>query len=705
MLQSRLQRIYVLDLLATHLVLCALLLTSPASLLAPLRPTLVLLSLVVFLFAVLPLIVLRKWAVSHPAAPPAPLKVLGCSPAPGSLVAHCAAVLRTRPSWHRIAAHTVSGVMLAAAHVAALWLYMPGASSPWTPYTHVAVGAGAASSAVLRPNERVFLMLAINALLGAAYSAARLLHAARAGPPFEPASLHYTLAARLGSSLRARLPGAAAFGATLPSALLAAYVPLRRPLFRTLLRIIGPHSPLRPVLIPSFRTPFVSGVPALALHLSSLGAASAVCWELAACLWDTYSSQPVLMSHFAREPTRCLIAGLAAGQPASVQADPTQAYYAHFAFAELAILCSTSDERRAAIWRDVGDVSPLASAAQKPSAWAAIATECIRALKEETEVVARRGAAPAAQSRPAQAAEAQKAGLPKATHNVLVADTSKKVVKPATASVWDRLLASSAPAAPPAPQPTASTTATDSTSGLSQLMHRIAPKPVEQDPPAAPAASAAPSKPAAPPARTTSDAVRQVLVACGSAVQRLKGLLPPPVRQTLDAVMPSGALSPSDALILSTLAPAKPALSLWAAQAATGLLSASVAEDEYGTVALARGHAGAEEVLLACAGLLLQLNQWHRSAESAAAAHDEAEQKARASATAQTAADGSKLPQAPLAAVGAHKAALAEAWKREALPLAHTLRTGILQVRAAFEPHDLGLSAATRATLEQALAG
>jgi nucleoporin NDC1 len=703
-LQSRLQRIYVLDLLATHLVLCALLLTSPASLLAPVRPTLALLSLAVFLFAVLPLIVLRKWAVSRPTAPPAPLKVLGFSPAPGSLTAHCAAVLRARVSWHRILAHTASGVLLAAAHVAALWLYTPGASSPWAPYTHVAVGAGAASTAVLRPNERVFLVLAINAALGAAYSAARLLHAARAGPPFEPASLHYTLAARLGIALRTRLPGAVAFGAALPSALLAIYVPLRRPLFRTLLRIIGPHSSLRPVLIPSFRTPFVSGVPALALHLSSLGAASAVCWELAACLWDTYASQPVLVSHFAREPTRCLIAGLAAGQPDSVKADPTQAYYAHFAFAELASLCSTSDERRAAIWRDVGDVGPLASVSQKPSAWVGIATECIRALKEETEVLARRGAPPAAPAQPAKPAEAQKGGLPKATHNVLVADPSKKVVKPAPTSVWDRLLASSAPAAPPAPQPSASSTATDSTSGLSQLMHRIAPKPVEQEPTAAPASSTAPPKPAAPPACTSSDAVRQVLVACGSAAQRLKSLLPPPIRQTLDAVIPSGSLSPSDTLVLGTLAPAKPALSLWAAQAVTGLLSASVAEDEYGTVALARGTAGAEEVLLACAKLLLELNQWHRSAESAASARDEAEKKARAAA-AQSASDGGKLPQAPLAAVGAHKAALAEAWKREALPLANTLRTGILQVRAAFEPHDLGLSAATRGTLEQALVG
>ncbi|CEH18337.1 Nucleoporin protein Ndc1-Nup [Ceraceosorus bombacis] len=736
-LRRRLLRMYTLQLVATHFILSALLVTSSSGLISSLRPTIVLLSVVVYVAAVLPLFVLLKWNLSQPGTQPACWSFLGFSPPFGSRGAYAIEALQSSRTQINLAAYVVSGALLAIGHATALWLYSPETSSAWSPYIIVKVGPrGGPFSTVTRPNERIFALVSLNAIFGLVYAITRTaLRPRRPLPPFQTSPFHIGISQRVSTAVKRRILPALLLGLAASTVEFSIYLFIRRPFFRALLRLVGAQSSLRPLLIPSFATPFLSQSPGLATQLSSLAAASAVTWELACVLWDVYSSQPVNVSAYAKGQVRCLIGGLAArrGNIGTPSARAVQEYYSHFAFAELSHLSNVDEAWRRALWKDVGDVPSGALA--DGSAWANIATECLSVLESEGELVVRRGkpVAPAAGS--ASAVVATPSAKPRisstgAKHDVLV--PNQTVVRAPAPSLWEKLISagsisptasSTAPAAPPRPSNTSagSSTAVQSAMlqnrdpNLNQLLHRLAPSAPDNTPGVPQKSNSAQEQTASPAtpsqqANPLAAAFASVISTAFAASKSLFHLLPATQRDLILGYLPSSAAwETSNVVLLDSLVPASPALSAWAAHAATSLLSFSVTEDVYGSVSLAGAshtRAGSEEIIAACAQLLKDLNQWQREAEAEAVAADQAanrsEKRASPKAGARSSAE-STLPVGPSALDHAQQR-VALAWSKNAAPLQQTLRNGLRQVLNTYEAHGVTISPRMRSALHQALA-
>ncbi|PWN43358.1 hypothetical protein IE81DRAFT_322428 [Ceraceosorus guamensis] len=750
-LRRRLLRMYTLQLVATHFTLSALLVTSSSGLISFLRPTIVLLSVIVYVAAVLPLFVLLKWNLSQPATQPARWSFLGFSPPFGSRGGYAIEALRSSRTQTNLGAYVVSGAILAIGHATALWLYSPETSSAWSPYIIVKVGPrGGPFSTVTRPNERIFALVSLNAIFGLVYAITRTaLRPRRPLPPFETSPFHIGISQRVSTAVKRRLLPALFLGLAASTVEFSIYLFIRRPFFRAVLRLVGAQSSLRPLLIPSFATPFLSQSPGLATQLSSLAAASAVIWELAYVLWDTYSSQPANVSAYAKGQVRCLIGGLAARRGNVGTPSPTavQEYYSYFAFAELAHLSNVDEVWRRALWKDVGDVPSGALAdgvnnaaliaslpLSRKSAWANIATECLSVLESERELVVRRGK-PVAPAGSASAVVTTPSAKPRisstgAKHDVLVPDQT--VVRAPAPTLWEKLISacsisptasSTAPAAPPRPSNTSagsSTAVQPATSqsrdpNLNQLMHRLAPSAPASTPGVPQKSNSAQEQTASPAtpsqqANPLAAAFASVINTAFAASRSLFRLLPATQRDLILGYLPSSsAWETSNVVLLDSLVPASPALSAWAAHAATSLLSLSVTEDVYGSVSLAGAshtRAGSEEVIAACAELLKDLDQWQREAEAEAVAADEAanrsEKRASQKAGASSSAE-STLPVGPSALDHAQQR-VALAWSKNAAPLQQTLRNGLRQVLNTYEAHGVTISPKMRSAFHQALA-
>lgn len=717
-LQTNIDRLYVAAVLSVH-VLLSLSLFSPlsplASLALPLRPTLVLLSTLAFALGVLPLIVARRLSIrgGNSYLTPKPrlsssINALGFSFPFSSPGAHYLWSLSNPSTWLAAALYALSGLALAGAHGLALMLYANNDEGRWSPYLTVPIRTSDGyRTTATRPNERLFFLMGSNLLLGACYSIYRsssLAHPSSSllgSPHFASQATVQSASSRISVQLRRRLPTAFVLGLVLPTALLVGYLPIRRPLFRLLLSIMGHHSPLRPIFIPSFRSSFLS--IGLLVRTTALGTVSALAWETVSVLWDVFATQPFTdrggLSAFSRAPKNCLISGIQARRDTTVEGpdrrEPKEAreYYSHFAFAEQAVLAATEPDRRKAIFRDVGSSTPGAAGAAK-SSWQLLAQECLAVIDEELVHIARRG-----QAQSTMATSSSSTGVITASasskkpldpsHDAL--QSGAHVVKPAQQTIWDKLASSSGGSQPAKPASSTTTAVSSSTpasdAGLSDLLHRIAPRP-ETDVSAV--ARQGPAVKRAPTTSTTSSSsstgggyafLHQVvssMVHTAFSLLRTAYLLLPsdlqhvlrtaPVLRSLPQVYSYLMTPATTTLIASRTMPVHAALDVWSSQILSALLAASVTEDEYGSVALsAKEGCGVEQVVSALTKLLLEIQSWQQQQQQVSQSDEEK-----------------------------------ELWKQEVEPLVSALRSGITIVLAAFEPKGHVWASETQALLSKA---
>ena len=539
---NRLRRIYLLSLLLTHLQITYLTVTLTSSPFAPLlyptrfwlfgyhsdgtegpgllAPTSLLATLFVWSLGVLPLLVAAKWCVSSGSSPkkPSPAAAqdsIAAHLASGSPASHIFSSLRSSRTW----ASVFLGALCAGAYAVGLWacltLYSPKDSTAWDVRLEVPKRPGH-----FRPNEHVGFLLISSVLFAAIYALVQgvllPLGPRRSNgrqeqqqlplgwwplqwPVFSVESIDQTISTRLFSffaspSRGGPLGSCLAVAVVLSASLLGTYSILRPYIFNALLRTIGLRSPLRALLIPSFRHAFLTS--RYALTLACVHASMAASWSVAHALWAVYATQPVQLSGFAKDPTRCLTQGLTATSAST----SSSTYYRQYAFAELAVLVRSNAARRKAILRDLGSgaggagaggarrllVRPLASAtgavaaaeqsdnSSLPStsaglsspmgtprraaniagtaagnAWNVVVGQCLEVLETQKAWAKRMGAPPAAPKTAAAKAGGSvgttaTAALSGKTRNLL-RQSETNIVQPVKPSIWDRLAAEAKP--------------------------------------------------------------------------------------------------------------------------------------------------------------------------------------------------------------------------------------------------------------------
>lgn len=658
MLQTNLDRLYLLSFLAIHFFF-AMALFSPLqpleSILRFLQPSLLLISMTAYLSSILPLIMLHQARTSALGQKIKPrraasqeYKIAGVTLQPGSPALHYYLTFTQISTGMSISLHAISGLFLAAFQASALILYSS-SSEDWLPYQTITFrNAQGLRISSLRPNERFFFLLGCNFVVGALFALYRIAaistYSSSAGSSsdvnFEAQATLQSPAVRISKKVRRRLPTSMAIGLALPVSFLLLYVATRRPLFRLILSIIGHDSALRPILIPSFRKTFFS--IKFVLRLSALGAFSAATWETIAILWEVFSTQPFNdlhggLSQYSREPSRCLIEGMQSRTVVVAKegiSDPSEAqYYAQFAFAEMAVVTATGYERRRAIFREVGAGSSNGTTAVgNKSAWVLIAEQCVKVIQEERIAVMDRGRSNAV-SRNAAPVQGTTSRLKAddANHKVPVEDGSS-IMKRSSISIWDKL-ASTGGAAPPATSAPASASSTSTAQtvpqeeGLGSILRKLVPPP-----PTAAAGGTNRATPASSSALTTGKSPTQrpptavsvvssiLLTSTSSVAFFTYSLLPEDLRHVLSrlpvvrSAMPfrDWLTTPTSATLLYTgELPRQAALTTWSIQILGALLSASVEQDEYGTVALsAQQKLGVDDILEQMATLLSALSQW-----------------------------------------------------------------------------------------------
>jgi hypothetical protein len=381
-------------------------------------------------------------------------------------------------------------------------------------------------------------------------------------------------------------------------------------------------------------------------------------------------------------------------------------YYAHFAFAEMATSVATDAERRKAIFRDIGNANTSSNGSQTGihdqsgrSAWASIAQECMAVLHEQRGCIERKGRpAPNAGGNvpPAQQPNAHLKPVD-AAHQITLASATD-AIKTDKPSIWDRLASKSASTGATANAAATTRAATSTTTGaqanvegLGSILHRIAPPQPQLRASPLPVkttlSTSSTSATAAQPA-TVLDLVILSLSTVRNSISSLFGLLPSDLQHVLrnsfvarkGIALHSWLFNASDqTLLMANLVPNDAALATWAVQTLSALLSSSLDQDEYGTVALAASvNLGVDNVLEEFALLLLALQSWTQVVMHG---------------------DDSQASPRPLRnELTAHVDTIIA-------PLIATLRSSITLVTGAFEPTGLRLRETTRARVEQALRG
>lgn len=723
MLQTNIDRLYFFSYIAIHLFLCISLI-SPlhpiSSLLLPFRPLIFLLSLSTFSLSVLPLIFLRRSELTSTElqskstnnSTQQDITIMGISLRYGSPALYYYGILSKARMGMLIGLYSLSGFFLAVFQGVGLFLYSSDGSA-WSPYQTVTFrNPQGLRISSLRPNERLFFLLGSNLILGAIYILYRSLllvpssidtFSPHSALVFEPQATVESLGTRLSSKLRRRLPRALVVGSILPILQLALYFLIRRSLFRFTLSVIGHDSVLRPVLIPSFRHHFLSA--GLIFRTTTLGIFSTATWETFNILWEILSTQPFTelsggLSRYSREPTKCLIEGLQSRRIASVKETDIglleRQYFAHFAFAEIAILSATDYERRKAIFREVGSINGNIIEGGNKSAWVLIAQECVKVIQEERLCLSTRGKERNNPTTPTATTSTLRDSHLRAadsSHKAIV-ESGSSVLKKRPESIWDRLASSSA-----APTASISTTTnssnqtstqanSSSNNDLGAIMHRLAPPPAVQSQVVKASSSTNPlaknSIAVKPGTSTAATLTLLFLGQIGSLFKTIYILLPPDFRHVLSnlylvkkfRLSYKRLLEPSSQTLLYTgRIPQETALTTWSIQTLSALLSASMDQDEYGTVALSSNHKlGVDDVLEEIALLLLSLSQLGQ--EVAKEIEGEAE---------------------------IVKKDLAILWDRRVAPIVIASRTAITLVLGVFEPTGFQLRQSTRDKVDKAM--
>ncbi|KAL7410709.1 nucleoporin protein Ndc1-Nup-domain-containing protein [Mrakia frigida] len=277
-------------------------------------------SLLIFAFAVLPTIVLRKSLLSQP------------EPTTTSLLSRISLLL-SQPT-----THTTTIVFLTCGVIQAfVWAVLTDVSKP-------EAKLGVFASTLKYPfhlNERLILVLLSNLSLGITYACRELLAEAFLPKwPSEMLPIPGLIIDRL-----VWLP----FSLTLPvvhsAAFTAVYLSFRRPVFRFILSWFGIIA--RPHIANFLRRAHFPMDLGLFSRMIVLQSATVLGWEVAKAVLEVYMVQPMIISQTSSSPARCLLEGITSPSP----------YFRHHALFELSHLSTTSPSLRKAIFADLA-VSP-----------------------------------------------------------------------------------------------------------------------------------------------------------------------------------------------------------------------------------------------------------------------------------------------------------------------------------------------------------
>ena len=545
-----------------------------------------------------------------------------------------------------------------------------------------------------RPNEHVIYLFGSTILFGLLYSIVKdLLQPLQArqsptvqawmlSPPrFDPRSTDQSIQIRLAAAAtgpNAFIWRSASLSAAISTSLLIGYVVSRKLIYRTILSIIGVRSPLRAVLIPSFRHSFLN--PSFVVSVLLLHVGVALLWGLAEALWTVYATHPHINSAATKDPTRCLLQGMVA-KPATPSAGTS--YFRHFAFAELSIVTSSDSARRKGIFMDLTGVnnrqiaprpllpadatsganasggplgnmaftsSPVATprragkiaGASSGDAWNVILGQCLDVIEAQNNWVKRRGQPPSAAKATAAAAQASKSSASSQTQDSssavskrrsILKETDTNIVQTPKSSVWDRIASDAVrKPTPTANAANAGSTAQSSTSKVADVWHRLAPsqlgsqkaqetanKVTQTVTKVADAAKAVP-----PPQAIT---VADIISGVQKATLAVWSMIPASQRKQLETApvlrqVPAAAnriLSPSPTLVVRReILQDRDALLVWSIKSLAHLAAASLQEDDYGVV-----QKDLPAILVSFAELLKGLEQWGSELSSAAQKRDE----------------------------------------------------------------------------------
>lgn len=344
-MRPRQKRIYFLAWIVTYATLAAT--QAPT---APLRSFVLLGSVGLVLFVVLPLLLFRRTHLIRAIPPRTPHCV-----SRASLVAH---LVRADDAWQAVALHAALGASVAL-QCAVLQVCLRGWSAMLSPMRYIE------AHHAYYVNESFLGVLSLGTMIGAAYAMAYLLlvpGARRGVPPFESKALGRSLRTRCIAALQHHIPRALMLLVLVPLCLVI-YSLVRDAYWSAVLRVVGVETSVRRFLVPSFRVPYAPG--AMCLHALPVVVVLLVLFEVTHTLFDVYWTHPLCaIPPRWPDPLTALLGGLHDAHP----------FFSTQALGELAHWAQCEPARRHALFEDVQQQHG------RPMAFSSVATACRRAL-------------------------------------------------------------------------------------------------------------------------------------------------------------------------------------------------------------------------------------------------------------------------------------------------------------------------------------
>ncbi|BGP45937.1 hypothetical protein JCM10450v2_001772 [Rhodotorula kratochvilovae] len=265
-------------------------------------------------------------------------------------------------------------------------------------------------------NERRVLLAVFHVALAAAATVQHIVEDRSQVIFDEDATL--AIPARLSARARQRLPSAVRSSVTVTVAFWSSYVVFRRPVVRFLLAHV------LPVWTRSHLYSVMRYNGAYSLTLAARAFSSAMLFflvaEAAYVCFEVYATQPMTVSQFASNPNQALLSGLRSSDP----------YFKSFAFLELSLLTLTDPKRREAIFKDVKPGSASGGA------WAEISRECLLLVGTELQRAKGKGRLPSRSSAPASYSSSAQQEQPSPSRAPV---RNENVFQPVRPSFFDKL--------------------------------------------------------------------------------------------------------------------------------------------------------------------------------------------------------------------------------------------------------------------------
>ncbi|GAA5853714.1 hypothetical protein JCM9279_000285 [Rhodotorula babjevae] len=268
-------------------------------------------------------------------------------------------------------------------------------------------------------NERRVVLFVFNVVLAVAATVRHVLDDRSQVLFDEDTTL--SIPARLAARARQRVPIALRSAFAVTVAFWSGFVVFRRPVVRFLLAHV------LPVWTRAHLYSIMRYNGAYSLTLATRALASALLFflvcEAGHVCFEVYATQPMTVSQFASNPNQALLSGLRSSNP----------YFKSFAFLELSLLTLTDPSRRQAIFKDVKPGSASGGA------WAEISRECLLLIGTELQRAKGRGRLPnSSSSMPSRTASSQQEQPSPSRAPV----RNENVFQPVRASFFDKLAVS-----------------------------------------------------------------------------------------------------------------------------------------------------------------------------------------------------------------------------------------------------------------------